>query len=105
MRGKSMMTRLITALFMLGIAATSTGCVSYRVTRFEDNQKAPLLALEVDKQTSYVVSSAMKIQHQFYLCQDTGDKLICKLSCDGTNDVVCPRATVVDANQTTIHVR
>lgn len=96
------MTRLLTALFVLGIAATQTGCITRTVTRFEDNQKAPLTALELDKHMDYFVYR--KHVHQFYLCQDTGDKLVCKLSCDGTNDVVCP-AAVQSGNSATTNVR
>jgi hypothetical protein len=96
------MKNLITGLFALGIALSSTGCVFRHVTRFEDNQKAPLTALEMDKTTSYIVMA--KTVHQFYLCQDTGEKLVCKLSCDGTNDVVCPAAQV-NGNMTTTNVR
>lgn len=97
-----MMSRLMIALSLLGIAVTSTGCVTRHVTRFEDNQKAPLTALELDKRTDYFVMR--KFVHQFYLCQDTGDKLVCKLSCDGTNDVVCP-AAATSGNGATTNVR
>jgi hypothetical protein len=96
------MKHLMTALFVLGIATTSTGCVYRQVTRFEDNQKSPITAIEVDKRMDYFVMR--KVVHQFYLCQDTGEKLICKLSCDGTNDVVCPAAQV-NGNMTTTNVR
>jgi hypothetical protein len=86
------MSRFTTALFALGIALVSTGCVTRTVTRFEDNQKSPLTLLEVKKQTSYVIAPG-PIVYQFYMCQDMGEKLVCKLSCDGKNDVVCPMAT------------
>lgn len=97
------MSRLTTALFALGIALFSTGCVTRTVMRFEDNQKAPLTLLEVRKQTSYVVAPG-PIVYQFYMCQDLGEKLVCKLSCDGTNDVVCPMASG-GAGMTTTNVR
>ncbi|MDI3289664.1 hypothetical protein [Polyangium sp. 15x6] len=84
------MSRISMAFFALALAALSTGCVTRTITRFEDNQKSPVTALEVNKFENYLFFA--KKTHQFYLCQDTGDKLICKLSCDGTNDVVCPQA-------------
>ncbi len=85
------MFRHAMALLSFGLVAFSTGCVSRQITRFEDNQKSPVTALEVSKVENYVFFA--KATHQFYLCQDTGDKLICKLSCDGKNDVVCPAAS------------
>jgi hypothetical protein len=85
------MNRLTTALFTLLLAASATGCVKRTVARFEDNQKAPVTALEVRKITSYWIFGRKEV-HQFYMCQDTGSQLVCKLSCDGTNDVECPAA-------------
>jgi hypothetical protein len=84
------MIRIPMAILSLGLVALSAGCVTRTVTRFEDNQKSPVTALEVSKFENYLFFA--KKTHQFYLCQDTGDKLICKLSCDGKNDVVCPQA-------------
>jgi len=97
------MSRLITALTALSIALLATGCVTRQVTRFEDNQKSPLTLLEVKKTTSYLVFPG-PVVYQFYMCQDAGEKLICKLSCDGQNDVVCPAATA-GGGMTTSNVR
>jgi hypothetical protein len=97
------MSRLTTALFALGIALVSTGCVTRQVTRFEDNQKSPLTLLEVKKTTTFF--SPIKVVYQFYMCQDTGEKLVCKLSCDGANDVVCPAAAGSGGVGTTTNVR
>ncbi len=97
------MNRLTTALFALVLAASATGCVTRTITRFEDNQKAPVTALEVRKTTSYWFSR--KEVHQFYLCQDTGNQLVCRLSCDGKNDVVCPAAAGSGGAMTTTNVR
>lgn len=93
------MSRIPMALASLALAALATGCVTRTITRFEDNQKSPVTALEVSKFENYLFFA--KKTHQFYLCQDTGDKLICKLSCDGTNDVVCPQAGGSYAGATT----
>jgi hypothetical protein len=78
------------------------GCVTRTITRFEDNQKSPVTALEMVKNTNYFVMR--KSVYQFYLCQDTGDKLVCELKCDGNNDAVCPMGTA-SGNYTTTNVR
>ncbi len=82
------MNRLMTSLFVLGLGVSAMGCVTRSITRFEDNPKQPVTALELVKNTNYFVFR--KSVYQFYLCQDTGDKLVCELSCDGKNDAVCP---------------
>lgn len=84
------MSRIPMAIAALTLALLSSGCVTRTVTYFKDNQKSPVTALEVAKTQNYLFFT--KKTHQFYLCQDTGDKLLCKLSCDGQNDVVCPMA-------------
>jgi hypothetical protein len=82
------MNRLMTSLFAFGLGLSCMGCVTRQITRFEDNPKQPVTALELVKSTNYFV---MRTQvYQFYLCQDTGDKLVCTISCDGKNDAVCP---------------
>lgn len=96
------MTRLMTSLIALGLGLSCMGCVTRTITRFEDNPKQPVTALEMVKTTNYFVMRTSV--YQFYLCQDTGDKLICKISCDGTNDSVCP-AGAASGTYTTINVR
>ncbi len=85
------MKRLMTSLLVLGLGISTTGCVTRTITRFEDNPKQPVTALELVKTSYYVFYG--KAVYQFYLCQDTGDKLVCELSCDGKNDSVCPMGT------------
>lgn len=96
------MSRLMTSLFALGLGISSMGCVTRTITRFEDNQKSPVTALEMVKNTNYFVMR--KSVYQFYLCQDTGDKLICTISCDGKNDAVCP-AGATTGTYTSTNVR
>jgi hypothetical protein len=96
------MNRLVTSLFALGLGITCMGCVTRQITRFEDNQKSPVTALELVKNTNYFVMR--KSVYQFYLCQDTGDKLICEIKCDGKNDAVCPMGAT-SGQYTTTNVR
>jgi hypothetical protein len=97
------MSRIFVALAVLSLSLGSFGCVSHTITQFEDNPKAPLTALEVDKRFS-VWTFYSKNTHQFYMCQDTGSQLVCKLSCDGNNDAACP-ATSNNGIRTTTNVR
>jgi hypothetical protein len=93
------MSRLVTSLFALGLGLSCIGCVTRTITRFEDNPKAPVTALEMVKNTNYWVMRTSV--YQFYLCQDTGDKLVCSISCDGKNDAVCPKAGITSGGTTT----
>jgi hypothetical protein len=97
------MSRLVTSLFALGLGITTMGCVTRSITRFEDNPKQPVTALELVKNTNYFVMR--KSVYQFYLCQDTGDKLICEIKCDGKNDAVCPMGAGSGGGFTTTNVR
>jgi hypothetical protein len=85
------MSRWVTSLFALGLGLSCMGCVTRKITRFEDNPKGPVTALEMVKNTNYFVMRTSV--YQFYLCQDTGDKLVCTISCDGNNEAVCPKAS------------
>jgi hypothetical protein len=97
------MKKLMTSLFALGLGLSTIGCVNRTITRFEDSPKSPVTALEMRKDTSYVVWFTSV--YQFYLCQDTGDKLVCEISCDGKNDAVCPKAGVIQQGGTSVSVR
>jgi hypothetical protein len=94
------MSRLMTSLFALGLGLSCMGCVTRQITRFEDNQKSPVTALELVKKTNYVLFPG-PVVYQFYLCQDTGDKLVCSISCDGKNDAVCPMGLTAGSFTTT----
>ena len=97
------MNRFFMALAVSLLALASTGCVTRTITHFEDNEKSPVTALEVNKHFT-VLGFYSKVTHQFYLCQDTGNQLVCKLSCDGANDTVCPMGAA-SGNLTTTNVR
>lgn len=97
------MNRLVTSLFALGLGLSCMGCVTRTITNFEDNPKGPVTALELNKNTHFL-GAPISFVHQFYLCQDTGDKLVCELSCDGKNDAVCPKI-FTNGSGTTTNVR
>jgi hypothetical protein len=97
------MNRWLTSLFVLGLGVSSMGCVTRTITRFEDNPKQPVTALELVKNTNYFFFR--KSVYQFYLCQDAGDKLVCSISCDGKNEAVCPMGAGTGGVYTTTNVR
>jgi len=79
---------LFTVVLTVALVSLLGGCTSYKITRFEDHITKPITVLEVVKVTSYGVSS--KAVHQFYLCKDEKDALVCDIRCDGKNDISCP---------------
>jgi hypothetical protein len=94
------MNRFFMALAVSLLALASSGCITRTITHFEDNQKSPVTALEVNRQFT-ILGLYSSVTHQFYLCQDTGNQLVCKLSCDGATDAVCPKAATTDGGVTT----
>jgi hypothetical protein len=88
-------------MFALGLA--SSGCVSRRIIVFQDNAKAPLTAMEVQKTQNFLFYA--RITHQFYVCTDTDKVLDCTLACSAPgDDLSCPQATV-DGNSVSTNYR
>jgi hypothetical protein len=82
---------------ILGVlGALATGCTSYRVLsafdqgdeRRKEPGEQPVTQLETLKTTNYFFSFV--IEHQFWLCQDTGDTLLCERRCGNKTDLECP---------------
>ena len=74
------------ALASLGLA--STGCVKQQIMAFEDHPMFTVTSMEVFVSKNYYVYR--QNEHRFYLCNDAGDKLLCKRACGGTTDISCP---------------
>jgi hypothetical protein len=74
------------AFTSLGLA--STGCVSQKILRFEDHPKFPVTSMELSVSKNYYVYRTQ--EHRFYLCNDAGEKLLCKRSCSDSMDIGCP---------------
>lgn len=78
---------VIGALLALPLALAS-GCSTYRIHSAEDHGALPVLKLETVR-TTWAVFWA-ETEHQFWLCQDRGDELVCQRSCGGQTDLMCP---------------
>lgn len=66
----------------------SSGCVNQAILRFEDHPKFPVTSLELSVSKNYYVYRTH--EHRFYMCNDAGDKLMCKRSCGDAMDIGCP---------------
>lgn len=73
---------------MAALSLSSTGCVKQTILRFEDHPKFPVTSMEVFVSKNYYVFSTA--EHRFYMCNDAGEKLMCKRSCGDSLDVGCP---------------
>lgn len=71
------------------LAAASTGCTKRTILAFDDHPTHGLTTLQAFKTTSYLFWS--DAEHQFFLCADAGDKLVCKRTCGGGTDIECPK--------------
>jgi hypothetical protein len=88
------MKKLIFALVgIMFVASLCAGCHSYRIGRFQDHYSKPVTIMEVDKTSNYLFTK--KFTHQFYLCKDEPEALVCSIVCDGANDIKCPRVQVM----------
>jgi|GEM_PF-5040449 len=87
----------------LALGLVTSGCVSHRIMVFEDNAKAPLTAMEVQKTQNFLFYA--RITHQFYVCTDSDKALNCTLTCSSAGDELsCPQATV-DGNSISTNYR
>lgn len=85
---------------MIASAATLlAGCSTYRIRSAEDQGKLPVTKLETVK-TTFALFWASE-EHQFWLCEDKGDDLVCHRSCGGVQDVQCPTAVSTEGAFTT----
>src|SRR5438105_1643895 len=78
------------ALLFLAAMGIGTGCVKRSILAFEDHPTYAVTSLELSESKSYYVYKTH--EHRFYMCVDTGDKLVCKRACGGTTDLGCPSA-------------
>lgn len=79
-------------LIRLGVslgALFAVGCSNTYVTSFSDHATNPTTVLQAMHTWNYwVVRGA---EHQFYMCRDTGNTLVCKKECGGDKvDLACP---------------
>ena len=96
----STFSRLAGVVAVAALAAGSTGCAKRTILAFDDHQNHNLTTLQAFHTKSYVVYTTE--EHQFFFCTDTGDKLVCKRSCGGNTDLVCPKTLDTGYNSTNV---
>lgn len=101
---RARLTRVSSLLALLGAFGSlgALGCSSYRIRSAEDQGKLPVTKLETVK-TTFALFWVTE-EHQFWLCEDKGDDLVCHRSCGGVQDVECPTASSTEGAFTT-HTR
>lgn len=76
------------------LAGVASACTTYRIRSAEDHGVMPVLKLETIKTTNAFFYN--ESEHQFWLCQDRGDDLVCERACGGNLDTQCPTLLVGD---------
>jgi hypothetical protein len=89
-----MTTRIIGFLLALaGGSLATSGCVMRTIKDFDDHQKNSISTLQVLQITHYGFFATA--EHQFFMCEDSGNTLTCKRECGGTNELQCPAGAFV----------
>ena len=72
----------------------ASACTTYQIRSAESHPTMPLVKLETLKTTNMFFWAS--VEHQFWMCQDAGDDLVCERSCGGGQDLECPMSTFGD---------
>lgn len=72
------------------VATASMGCVHRTIIAFADHPTQALTSMQIFETQNYLFG--IKAEHKFLTCTDTGNQLVCKSQCGGSNDLVCPMA-------------
>ncbi len=91
--------RHLMLLAFSSLVLASTACTTYQIRSAESHGTMPVMKLETIR-TTYLLFLA-EVEHQFWMCQDTGDDLLCERSCGGRQDLQCPTSTYSDGAMTT----
>lgn len=86
-------------LFASALAIAATGCTMYQIRSAESHGTMPVMKLETIRTTQILFIT--EVEHQFWMCQDTGDDLLCERSCGIDQDLQCPTSTYSDGAMTT----
>ncbi len=86
------MVKLFLVASMVATLLFSSACLMSRtVIKFQDHPQKPLTEFETFDLYYYVLM--VSGTHQFWMCTDEGDKLVCTHECGGASDLVCPEWT------------
>ncbi len=86
-------------VFALSSLAFSSACTTYQIRSAESHDKMPVLKLETIRTSNWFFWA--EIEHQFWMCQDSGDDLLCERSCGGRQDIECPTSSFSGSAMTT----
>lgn len=81
------------------LAAAASACTTYTIRHFDDHHAQPVTQLETNKINDMYIWATF--EHQFWLCEDAGDQLICERRCGEGTDLTCPAAAMSGAGITT----
>lgn len=95
---KTLLKLATAAFFFLPL---TTGCAKRTILAFDDHPQHNLTTLQAFRTKSYLFWS--DTEHQYFLCTDTGDKLVCKRSCGGGTDLECPKTVDTGYNSSNVH--
>lgn len=83
------MRQMSRVLALVSLCSLLAGCLTGRaINRIEDHPEKNITILETTDTFSYLLYG--QVVHQFWQCEQTGAKLVCKPLCGRTADVQCP---------------
>lgn len=77
-------------IFLVVVTIGLGGCTKRAVLRFEDHPSQNKTYVETLREDNYWVTRSNT--HEFWLCDDTENELVCAPTCDGSTDLACPSA-------------
>lgn len=86
-------------MLAVALAAAASACTTYTIRHFDDHPTENVTQLETNKIEDWGFFTSF--EHQFWLCQDKGDKLVCERRCGDGTDLTCPAAAISGAGITT----
>ncbi len=78
------------------------GCSRYQIVELTDHARLGVTQFETLRITDYGMWS--DVEHQFWLCRNIDDDLVCKRRCGGDSGIECP-ATAASPRGITTNVR
>jgi hypothetical protein len=85
--GRILIWLAVLAAGMLSLA----GCSRYQIVELTDHARLGVTQFETLRITDYGMWS--DVEHQFWLCRNIDDDLVCKRRCGGDSGIECPATT------------
>ena len=84
---------------LLACALWLGSCSRYQIVEFTDHKSMGLTQLETLRITDYGMWS--EVEHQFWLCRNIDEELVCKRRCGGDSGIECPATSATPRSITT----